>query len=162
MQMAPMDTVSTETRSRMMAAVKGKDTKPEILVRRTLHRLGFRFRLQARDLPGRPDIVLPRHRLAVFVNGCFWHGHDCPAFRLPSTRTGFWAEKIGRNRDRDARSAASLEAAGWRVLVVWECVLTGKRRLPPERLAEALAEAVAGGGRSTTISGCPMPDPTPS
>ena len=119
------DVVSPEVRSRMMSGIRGKDTKPEWLVRRALHARGFRYRLHARGLAGRPDLVLPRYRAVVFVHGCFWHGHDCRYFRLPGTRTEFWQGKITRNRSNDVRNRASLLEAGWRVAVVWECVLRG-------------------------------------
>lgn len=118
------DSVSPETRSRMMAAVRGKDTGPEMAVRRGLHALGFRYSLHARRLPGRPDIVLPKYKAVIFVEGCFWHGHEgCRLFRLPSSRTDYWREKIDRNRARDHRNRAALEEMGWRHLTVWECAL---------------------------------------
>src|SRR5690606_20475601 len=117
------DIVDKQTRSRMMSGIRGKDTKPEWLVRRALHARGLRYRLHAREIAGRPDLGLPRHRAVVFVHGCFWHGHDCRYFRLPATRPEFWKDKISRNRSNDARSRASLLAAGWRVGVVWECAL---------------------------------------
>jgi DNA mismatch endonuclease (patch repair protein) len=111
-----------------MSGIRGRDTKPEILVRSLLHRQGFRFRLQVRTLPGRPDLVLPRYHAVIFVHGCFWHGHDCPLFRLPATRTEFWRSKIEGNRSRDRRVREELLAAGWRVAVVWECALRGAGR----------------------------------
>jgi DNA mismatch endonuclease (patch repair protein) len=120
-----MDVVDAEARSRMMSGIRGKNTKPEILVRSLLHRQGFRFRLHVRELPGKPDIVLPRYHAAIFVHGCFWHGHDCPLYKLPGTRPDFWQEKIDRNRASDRRAQESLLAAGWRVAVVWECALRG-------------------------------------
>lgn len=109
-----------------MSGIRGKDTKPEWLVRRALHARGFRYRLHARGLHGHPDLVLPRHEAVVFVHGCFWHGHTaCRYFRLPGTRTDFWKGKIARNRSNDARNHASLLQAGWRVATVWECALRG-------------------------------------
>jgi len=116
------DKVSTEVRSRMMAAVKGRDTSPEKLVRSMLFREGFRFRLQKRNLPGRPDIVLPRYRTVVFVHGCFWHGHDCRKGRQrPQTRREFWNAKLDANIARDCANQAALKAMGWKVFVVWTC-----------------------------------------
>jgi DNA mismatch endonuclease (patch repair protein) len=106
-----------------MAAVKGTDTKPELFVRRVLHRSGFRFRLHRKDLPGTPDIVLPRFRIAVFVHGCYWHGHECQANRVPRTNAAYWSEKIRRNVERDARNQAELSELGWTICVVWECQL---------------------------------------
>lgn len=116
------DIVSPETRSRMMAGIRGKDTKPELLLRRALHRDGFRYRLHAKNLPGRPDLVFPRYKAAVFIHGCFWHGHEgCKYFKVPSTRPEFWEAKILGNRERDERRRDELEQAGWRTAVVWEC-----------------------------------------
>lgn len=104
-----------------MAAIRGKDTSPELIVRRGLHRAGFRFRLHRRDLPGTPDIVLPKYRTVVFVHGCFWHVHGCPNSVAPKTRAAFWAEKLGGNKRRDRRHYRQLKQLGWRVLTVWEC-----------------------------------------
>lgn len=126
-------------RSRIMRAVRSKNTKPEIAVRRTLHALGFRFRLHRKDLPGSPDIVLPRWRAVVFVHGCFWHGHDCPKSTIPATRPEFWEAKFRRNIERDKQAKECLKAQGWRVVVLWECALVGRGRLPPDRVAEKLA-----------------------
>lgn len=107
-----------------MSRVRSKDTKPELLVRSLLHRLGYRFRLHQKKLPGTPDIVLKKHRLAIFVHGCFWHGHEgCPRSKIPATRTAFWKEKIRRNIDRDSVSSARLGEVGFRVLALWECEL---------------------------------------
>lgn len=116
------DIVDCETRSRMMSGIKGKNTRPEMVVRRYLHARGYRYRLHCRDLPGSPDIVLPKHRVAIFVHGCFWHRHEkCFYATSPATRAKFWQEKLSGNRDRDLRQQAELNRRGWRVLVVWEC-----------------------------------------
>lgn len=116
------DTFTPDQRSRIMALVKGKDTKPEKLVRSLLHRMGFRFRLHRKDLPGKPDIVLPRHRKAIFVHGCFWHGHDgCRRGARPTSNTEFWNAKIDRNVERDRLAVHALEDAGWHVLTLWQC-----------------------------------------
>ena len=123
-----VDIVDAAPRSRMMSGIRGRNTKPEILIRSLLHRRGFRFRLDARDLAGRPDIVLPRYRAVIFVHGCFWHGHDCHLFKWPQTRPEFWRDKIGRNRANDAKAQAALLEAGWRVATVWECALRGANR----------------------------------
>lgn len=118
------DVFSPRKRSAVMARVKAKNTKPEMIVRRLCHRLGYRFRLHRRDLPGAPDLVFPGRRAAMFVHGCFWHGHDCArGARVPKTNRAYWEAKIARNRARDARARAELEALGWRVLVIWECAL---------------------------------------
>lgn len=117
------DIVDCATRSRMMAGIKSRDTKPELLIRCLLHRKGIRFRVNVRKLPVCPDIVLPRFHAAIFVNGCFWHGHDCQHFQLPQTRTEFWCEKIARNRLNDNKNLTALIAIGWRIGTVWECSL---------------------------------------
>lgn len=110
-------------RSALMARVKGRDTQPELLVRRWLHRAGYRFRLHRRNLPGCPDIVMPRHRIAVFVHGCFWHRHPgCSRASMPRTRRSFWEAKFTRNVERDTVVRRTLEQDGWHVVVVWECV----------------------------------------
>ncbi len=132
------DVVTPEARSRMMAGIRGKDTKPELLIRSALHRAGFRFRLHQTSLPGKPDLVLPRYRAAIFVHGCFWHGHDCHLFRWPATREEFWREKIGRNIARDSQQMADLAGAGWRVAVVMECALKGRTRLSFPDIVETL------------------------
>ena len=123
------DRVSEAQRSRNMGAVQSSDTAPERAVRSILHRLGLRFRLHQRALPGTPDIVLKRHATVLFVHGCFWHCHDCPRGKAPSTRTEFWLPKLQRNRERDLANVASLGELGWRVLIVWECELSDPRRL---------------------------------
>ena len=123
-----MDIVDKETRSRMMSGIRGKDTKPEIAIRKALHARGYRYRINRRSLPGSPDIVLRKHRAVILVHGCFWHGHDCALFKLPSTRREFWTRKIGDNRARDERNTGALRALGWRICVVWECALRGRKR----------------------------------
>ena len=134
------DIVSPAKRSRMMAGIKGKDTKPEIIVRKLLHARGYRFRLQRKDLPGRPDIVLPKYRTVIFVQGCFWHGHgDCGLFRLPKSRTDFWKEKIGGNIERDRKKLEALLELDWRVLWVWECTVKGKDRLKADDLIDVVS-----------------------
>lgn len=111
-------------RSRQMALIRSADTKPEMIVRRALHAMGYRYRLHRRDLPGTPDLVFPQRKAVVFVHGCFWHRHGdlgCKLARLPKTRQEFWIPKLTRNAERDAEAIAALEAAGWRVMVIWEC-----------------------------------------
>lgn len=121
------DIFTKRKRSEVMSRIRGKDTKPEVSFRKALHRLGFRYRLHAKGLPGKPDIVLPKYRTAIFVHGCFWHGHrPCKVYRLPKTNREFWAEKIAGNRSRDRRNVKALLGDGWRVAVVWECALQGK------------------------------------
>ncbi len=116
------DVLTKEQRSRCMAAIRGKDTKPEMIVRKYLFSKGLRFRVQVRKLPGNPDIVLPKYKTVIFVNGCFWHGHvGCRYYRLPKSNVEFWKEKIERNIARDLRNEEELKALGWRVIRVWEC-----------------------------------------
>lgn len=145
----PGDIVDAATRSRMMSGIRGKDTKPELVIRRGLHALGFRYRLHDRNLPGRPDLVLAHWRAVIQIHGCFWHGHDCPLFRLPQTRQEFWRAKIGRNVERDREVNEALDRAGWRVLTVWECALKGRGRIG----ADATVTRAAAWLRSDTRTG---------
>jgi len=135
-----VDSLTPEQRSAQMSRIRGSNTKLEVLVRKALHARGLRYRLGGAKLPGRPDIVLPKYRTVVFVHGCFWHGHDCPLYRLPKTRPEFWADKIGKNRTRDQRVTSELEAMGWRVLTVWECSLRGKTAIEQASFLDHLAE----------------------
>ena len=128
----------------MMYAIRPRDTKPELIIRRGLHGLGYRYRLHAGKLPGRPDLVFPSRRAAIFVNGCFWHGHDCRLFRWPSTRPEFWRVKICGNIASDHRNRAALHEIGWRVLDVWECTLKGPERRPLEDVIGACAAFLEG------------------
>lgn len=128
------DVFSPQKRSAVMRRVKGKDTAPELMVRRLLTRMGLRYRLHRADLPGKPDIAMPGRKLAIFVHGCFWHGHDCArGARVPKANRPYWEAKIGRNRARDIEHRAALEAKGWRVLTLWECELKDEARVE-ERL----------------------------
>lgn len=137
------DIVDPAKRSEMMAGIGAKNTKPELVVRRVLHRLGYRFRLHRKDLPGKPDIVLPKWRTVIFVHGCFWHGHDdCPIFRLPKSRTEFWEAKIRGNQARDARRRFEYRHSGWAMVEVWECALKGPRRLSVTEFATQLMQAI--------------------
>jgi DNA mismatch endonuclease (patch repair protein) len=116
-----MDTVSRAVRSRMMAGIRSRNTRPEKVVRSLLHRLGYRFRLHAKELPGRPDIFLPKHRKVIFVNGCYWHGHTCRIARLPQSRLDYWLPKIQKTQARDLEAVHQLVDIGWRSLTIWEC-----------------------------------------
>lgn len=147
------DIVAPEVRSRMMSAIRGINTKPELVLRRGLHARGFRFRIHQRGLPGNPDIVLTRWRAVIFAHGCFWHGHDCPLFRWPSTRPDFWRKKIERNQEIDIRTRTALEAAGWRQAVVWECALKGPGRLEPGKVISQCEKWVQSGKRFLEIRG---------
>lgn len=120
--------MTSEERSRVMSRIRSSGTRPEVLLRRHLWSMGYRYRINDKRLPGTPDVVLPKYRTVIFVHGCFWHGHDCKHFRLPKTNPDFWKSKIETNRDRDEKVWRSLEAMGWSVIVVWECEL-GKDRV---------------------------------
>ena len=122
-----------------MAKIKGRNTKPEVVLRKALFSLGLRYRLHQRHLPGTPDLVFPKYQAVVFIHGCFWHGHGCNLFVVPKTNRAFWMEKIGGNRARDEHAAGALRTLGWRVLTVWECALRGRDRVPLERLAANIA-----------------------
>jgi DNA mismatch endonuclease (patch repair protein) len=133
-----------EQRSANMRAVLGRDTAPEVLIRSILHRLGYRFRLHRRDLPGTPDIVLPSRRAVIFVNGCFWHGHGCRRGGLPTTNSEFWQQKISNNRERDRRVQKELRKEGWRVLIVWQC-----KTKDEAKLLKTLSNFLERGGAAT-------------
>ena len=138
------DTLSQTQRSYNMSRIRGKDTKPEILVRKGLHARGFRFRLQDRRLPGRPDVVLPKYGVAIMVNGCFWHGHKgCRYATSPKSNVEFWETKIARNRHQDEVTEAHLEALGWTVITIWECELRGGAA---QARLEALADEIRRAG----------------
>lgn len=146
-----VDVVSPSVRSRMMAGIRGKDTSPELLVRRALFARGLRYKLHDKMLPGKPDLVSPRFRAAVFVHGCFWHAHDCALFRLPGTRTEWWREKLARNQANDIRHIAALLESDWRVATVWECALRKRDRI--DSIADQLAEFVRGRESELEIRG---------
>ena len=132
------DSVSKEVRSKIMASIRQKGTNPELCVRSLLHRLGYRFRLHRNDLPGTPDIVLPRYRTTIFVHGCFWHQHPgCPKSRRPSSNTEYWSKKLTDNEKRDAQKANELKKLGWNVLTIWECEMKDRKVLQ-ERLQKLI------------------------
>lgn len=147
------DIVTPEIRSRMMSGIRSKNTKIEISIRKALFALGFRYRINDRNLPGKPDIVLPRYRVVIMVHGCFWHGHNCSLFRLPKSRTEFWQKKITKNRERDALANNSLTSAGWRVATVWECSIRGTKSLGLEMTVSKIAKWLESGEQLTEISG---------
>jgi DNA mismatch endonuclease (patch repair protein) len=148
-----MDVHTPEQRSRNMSRIRGRDTKPEMLLRKGLHAAGFRFRLHDSKLPGRPDLVLSRYRAVVQVHGCFWHGHDCPRFRWPASRPEFWVSKIEGNRRRDLRAHEELRQAGWRVATVWECALRGRSKRPIDEVTRALADFLHGDAGQLLLEG---------
>lgn len=137
----------------MMSGIHGKNTKPELLVRKGLHSKGFRFRLHSTKVPGKPDLILPRYRAAIFVHGCFWHSHDCHLFKMPSTRPEFWKAKLERNRERDTEVRNALLEAGWRILVIWECALKGKNRIDMYDLLDRASAWISGSEADGMIEG---------
>lgn len=136
-----------------MSGIRGKNTRPEMILRKGLHARGFRYRLHDRRLPGSPDLVFPRWRAVIFIHGCFWHGHDCHLFRMPSTRRDFWQSKIAGNVARDAAADIALMAMNWRVMTIWECALKGRERLPHNVVLDRAAEWIVNGAARGTIAG---------
>lgn len=147
------DIVAPHVRSRMMARIRGRDTQPELVLRKGLHNAGFRYRLHAKGLPGKPDLVFPKYRAIMFAHGCFWHRHDCTLFKWPSTRQDFWRAKITGNVIRDESVKERLLAAGWRVLTVWECALKGPGRLAPGEVINRSAAWLQSDSQADEIRG---------
>lgn len=148
-----MDIVTPEARSRMMSGIRGKDTKPEVSIRKALFALGFRYKLNDKTLPGKPDLVLPKYRAVIFVNGCFWHKHDCHLFKWPKTRTGFWEKKLTSNTCRDLKVKRALNQENWRVLTVWECALKGCKKQEFTSVIKSIRDWLKRGTPSTEITG---------
>lgn len=123
-----VDKVSTEQRSKNMSRIRGRNTRLELVIRKGLHGRGFRYRLHAPTLPGKPDMMFPKSKTVIFINGCFWHGHDCALFREPKTNVEFWRQKISKNRENDRKNIKSLQASGWRVLTIWECSIRNNKK----------------------------------
>ncbi|MGB0467639.1 MAG: very short patch repair endonuclease [Pontibacterium sp.] len=152
-----VDVHSREVRSKNMAAVRADNTQPEVWLRKKLFARGFRYRLHVKTLPAKPDIVFPKYKAVILVHGCFWHQHNCHLFKLPKTRTAFWAEKLGSNKARDARVVTQLNELGWRVLTVWECALKGRQRLPEAQLLRAVEQWLRFGKGNFNIAGDHVP-----
>ncbi|MDL2271801.1 very short patch repair endonuclease [Desulfovibrio sp. OttesenSCG-928-I05] len=136
------DRLTQEQRRRCMSSIKNKDSTPEMVVRKGLHKLGLRYRLHAKNLPGTPDLVFTKYRTVLFVHGCFWHKHDCYKFSMPATRTDFWQNKLKHNKLRDERNIAILREIGWRVIIIWECAISGKKRQKQELLLNKIFNAI--------------------
>ena len=136
-----------------MSGIRGKDTIPELLIRKALFAKGFRYRLHDRRLPGKPDLVFPKYDAVIFIHGCFWHGHDCHLFKWPSTRPEFWKNKINRNREVDERNYKKIKEDGWRILTIWECAIKGKTRLSLEKIVDASEKWLKEGKREKVIKG---------
>lgn len=147
------DVLSPEQRKYNMSSIRGSDTKPEMIVRRGLHARGLRYRLHDRKLPGRPDLVFPRYNAVIFIHGCFWHGHKCPMFRMPSTRQEFWSSKISTNQNRDAKVHNEIINLGWRILTIWECSLKGPAKFSTEFLLDECLLFLHGDFKSKSITG---------
>ena len=147
------DSAHTSMRSHIMASIPSRNTKPELYVRKALHSLGFRYRLHVKRLPGSPDIVLPRYKAVIQVNGCFWHGHDCPANRPAKSNTEYWYQKISKNQARDERNRNALLKSGWRLLVIWECAIQGKQKLDRKVLISLVENWVLVGNELAEIRG---------
>jgi len=148
-----MDVVPVEKRSEMMGGIRSKNTKPELIVRKMLHSAGYRYRLHSKAVPGTPDIVLKKYNAVIFINGCFWHFHECAIGNLPKSNTEFWEKKLNNNRARDATKIKDCEAAGWRVLTIWECATKGKRRLAFVDLNSTLTSWLRDGTSNKSIVG---------
>jgi DNA mismatch endonuclease, patch repair protein len=148
-----VDVLTPGQRRLNMSRIRGRDTKPEMLLRQGLHARGLRFRLHRKDLPGCPDLVLPRFQAVIFVHGCFWHGHKCPMFKMPTTRASFWRHKIDQNMKRDQKSHAKLVQERWRVLTVWECALRGRARRPVAALLDEIVWWLAADASEGVIQG---------
>jgi len=137
----------------MMSGIRGKNTKPELLIRKALFAKGFRYRLHDRQLPGKPDLVFPKYHAVIFIHGCFWHGHDCHLFKWPSTRSEFWKTKINRNREVDTQNYKKLKEDGWRILTIWECAIKGKTKLSLEKIVDASETWLKEGKKDKVIKG---------
>jgi len=147
------DIVPKKTRSKMMSGIRGTNTRPELALRSALHQLGFRYRLHDKELPGKPDMVFPKYRAIILVNGCFWHGHSCHLFKWPRTRPEFWRAKIQETRARDKRNLSLYSNAGWKTLIVWECALKGRTKIGIKQAAEIAARWIQFDSRNAEIHG---------
>lgn len=139
-----MDNLTKSARSKRMSLIRGQNTKPELLVRQLLYKVGYRYRINAKNFPGKPDLLLPKYRTAIFIHGCFWHGHECHIGHIPKSNIKFWQDKITSNKNRDTRRITELNSEGWRVLTIWECSLLGKTKFEPLQMLsriEAFLEA---------------------
>lgn len=142
------DIVDKKTRSRMMSGIRDKNTKPEVVIRKALFSKGFRYRLHDKNLPGKPDLVLPKYNSVILINGCFWHGHDCYLFKLPASNTEFWENKIARNCQNDKKAIAELKRMGWRVLTIWECAIRGRNKIGLDKVVDLTSDWIRQEGRS--------------
>lgn len=148
-----VDVVSPKVRSRMMAGIRGKNTRPELVIRSGLHRRGFRYRLHDPRMPGKPDIVLPKYKAVILIQGCFWHVHGCSLFKWPSSRIEFWRKKLQKNQERDRKNNQIYQENGWRVLIIWECAVKGRNKQATEELLDACQAWLIGRDGSSEIEG---------
>lgn len=151
-----VDIVDKQTRSRMMAGIRSKDTKPEMIIRKALFARGFRYRLHDKRLSGKPDLVFPKYHAVIFINGCFWHRHNCHLFKWPSTRPDFWKNKINRNVEVDKKNYQKLKQDGWYILTVWECAVKGRGKLSFDKMIEQIATWLETGEKDKIIRGKPV------
>lgn len=147
------DVFSSDKRSRVMSRIRGKDTKPEMKIRKALHGLGYRYSLHKKNLPGKPDLFFKKYNAVIEINGCFWHGHDCHLFKMPKTRTKFWKNKLEGNRERDEENIKKLVEKGIRVLIIWECAVKGKTSLDFESLIDSVISFLHSEKRYKEIKG---------
>ena len=136
-----------------MSGIRGKNTRPELIIRKALFSKGFRYKLHDKKLPGKPDLVFPEYSSVIFIHGCFWHGHDCHLFKWPSTRPEFWRAKINRNKEIDKRNYKLLKKKGWYILTIWECALKGRTRIPVDKISESISGWLEYAMRDKVISG---------
>ena len=148
-----MDVLTKEQRRLNMRRIRAKNTKPEMRVRRGLHAAGFRYKLHDQSLPGKPDIVFPKYKCVIFVNGCFWHGHECALFRWPKENKSFWEKKIRGNKFRDRINEVKLESLGWRIIVIWECAFKGRQKYSDEEFLSEVASLIKSDSSFSEIKG---------
>lgn len=148
-----VDVVDRQNRSRMMSGIKGKDTKPELVIRKALFAKGFRYKLHDKKLPGKPDLVFPKYHAVIFIHGCFWHRHNCHLFKWPSTRPDFWKEKINRTVDVDKRNYKKLKQDKWYILTVWECAIKGRGKVSFDKMIEQISTWLETGTKDKVIRG---------
>jgi DNA mismatch endonuclease (patch repair protein) len=130
------DVHTLEQRTYNMSRIKSKNTRPELEIRKLLYKRGFRYRLHRKELPGKPDLVFPKHKAVIFINGCFWHHHDCRLFKIPETRKAWWEKKLTKNKKRDKKNLSHLLHNGWRVMVIWECSFRGKKKIDSDKILQ--------------------------
>jgi len=147
------DIVSKKKRSEMMSGIKGKNTKPELKIRSALHKLGYRYKLYDKKLPGKPDLVFPKYNAVIFIHGCFWHLHNCHLFKWPSTRPEFWKEKITGNKERDEKNLQALKEMNWRILIIWECALKGKNKFDFGTTIKSISDWLKSSNQYAEITG---------